>query len=688
MLSASVLLAAVPAARASDFGITGLIDTPTARMRNEGELTLSYASQKIVDIYAITYQPTDWLETSFRYSIFNPYDEPGSRDDLKDRSFEAKLRLFREDPHGLMPALAVGSRDLLGTGVWSSEYLVASKRIGPLDLSLGMGWGRFADRDVARNPFTYLGESFETRDAETGRGGEFSVDNYFAGKRVGAFGGARYSIDRFNLDLVAEYNSDEYRRETRLGSIDEVDPWSFGVEWEPYDDLVVSASWQQGDQFALRITASLDTMGATARKAPNGFGARGTEPAKSRRLPAATSWYRRLTIEGQDSGVLIRSAHRLDDSTLNIVYSNHAYEYEADAIQRVLALVEQYAPRETGRVIATGQTAEVATHSISYQRDGQAAWARRVELPDDARDVVVIPPLRVDDPEFESRFRYPNGVLNFNLGARTYLFDPDDPLKAQLFARVSADADLGHGFGLSASWVQNIFNEFDEIERASNSILPRVRSDVVRYLQEGESGLDRAMVMKRGQISDEVYYIAFAGILEEMYGGFGGEVLYRPFGSRFAFGANVLAVRQRDFDKRLGFRDYETVTGHLSAYWASPIHDFDVIVHAGRYLAEDWGATLELQKRFANGWSIGAFATLTDVPFDDFGEGSFDKGLVFRIPFNPFSGRNTQSTYKLVMRPIQRDGGQRIESWGTSLWETHRRTQYDHLTENRARMIP
>jgi hypothetical protein len=46
------------------------------------------------------------------------------------------------------------------------------------------------------------------------------------------------------------------------------------------------------------------------------------------------------------------------------------------------------------------------------------------------------------------------------------------------------------------------------------------------------------------------------------------------------------------------------------------------------------GATFEIQKRFANGWSIGAFATLTDVPFEVFGEGSFDKGLIFRVPLD------------------------------------------------------
>ena len=43
-----------------------------------------------------------------------------------------------------MPAVALGINDLIGTGVYSGEYLVASKRFGNFDFSLGIGWGRLA----------------------------------------------------------------------------------------------------------------------------------------------------------------------------------------------------------------------------------------------------------------------------------------------------------------------------------------------------------------------------------------------------------------------------------------------------------------------------------------------------------------------------------------------------------------
>ena len=151
----------------------------------------------------------------------------------------------------------------------------------------------------------------------------------------------------------------------------------------------------------------------------------------------------------------------------------------------------------------------------------------------------------------------------------------------------------------------------------------------------------------------------------------------------------MIGVRQRDFDRSFELHDYETVIGHVSGYWASPFFNMDFAVHAGRFLAQDWGVTFEVQRRFANGWSVGAFATpITDVSFSDFGEGSFDKGLVFRIPFNSVFAFNTRAAFRTIIRSIQRDGGQRLPDYGTTLWETLRPTHRDRLEPFRERMRP
>ena len=39
------------------------------------------------------------------------------------------------------PQIAVGIRDVAGTGVFGSEYIVGSKKFGPFDITLGIGWG-------------------------------------------------------------------------------------------------------------------------------------------------------------------------------------------------------------------------------------------------------------------------------------------------------------------------------------------------------------------------------------------------------------------------------------------------------------------------------------------------------------------------------------------------------------------
>lgn len=57
---------------------------------------------------------------------------------------------------------------------------------------------------------------------------------------------------------------------------------------------------------------------------------------------------------------------------------------------------------------------------------------------------------------------------------------------------------------------------------------------------------------------------------------------------------------------------------------------------------------------------MGAFFTLTTVSFDDFGEGSFDKGIRLEIPVSWLTGRPSRDRLAQVIRPVLRDGGARL----------------------------
>ena len=190
IVALTLLVFSVGTASASDFGTTGLITVPSARHMQDGHLAATVSSNPVVNIFNISYQATPWLETTFRYSVFNPYGRQESSDGLRDRSYEVKVRLLGESD--LFPELAVGIRDILGTGVWGGEYLVGTKRIGPAEISVGLGWGRFAERDQLNNPLGIIEDRFESRPSpgETAgsQGGEVRGGSFFRGD-VGVFGG-------------------------------------------------------------------------------------------------------------------------------------------------------------------------------------------------------------------------------------------------------------------------------------------------------------------------------------------------------------------------------------------------------------------------------------------------------------------------------------------------------------------
>ena len=74
---------------------------------------------------------------------------------------------------------------------------------------------------------------------------------------------------------------------------------------------------------------------------------------------------------------------------------------------------------------------------------------------------------------------------------------------------------------------------------------------------------------------------------------------------------------------------------------------------AGEYIAGDKGYTFEIARRMDNGIEFSAFFSKTDVSPELFGEGSFDKGIRIRVPFNLFNRGNSLSTFE--WHPLTKD---------------------------------
>ncbi|GAB4288340.1 MAG: YjbH domain-containing protein [Roseovarius sp.] len=645
----------------NSYGYPGLIDMPVATSRPDGELSLTASSFAGQTRTTLTFQITPRLSGSFRYAKQDKILAGGKAN--YDRSFSLHYRFV--DESGMRPAVAVGLNDFLGTGIYSSEYVVATKTVGGrLRFSLGMGWGRLATSGGFKNPLSILSSKFETRPPVSfGKGGTVSSANFFRGDAA-LFGGIEWQVsDR--LRLTAEYSSDAYPRETPA-AFTAKSQLNFGATYKLRPHLDLSLRYLYGSEFGLQLTAALNP-----KEPPNSPGREpAPPPVLARQSAAALSWPASVSAE-HDLRARLREMLKTQGIRLHgfelapgqarIEIENTTYLHEAQAVGRTARVLTRLMPAQVDAFVIVSVSGGVAVSQIVIRRadmellehDLDGSWKSFAR----AR---ISSPLGQGQPAPE---RYPRFSWKLKPYFSPSYFDPDSPVRADFGADLSAQFEPARGLVVSGAVRQKIFGNLDDSKRPSNSLLPHVRSDFNLYDKQGDTELSHLTAAYYFKPGRDLYGRLTAGYLERMFGGVSAEMLWARNDSPFALGIEVNYVKQRDFDSGFDFRSYEVATGHVSAYWDMG-NGFTTQLDAGRYLAGDWGATLTVTREFNNGWSIGAFATLTDVPFSTFGEGSFDKGIRISIPISWLMGEPNQTRYTTTIRPVTRDGGARLNVGG------------------------
>lgn len=659
---------------ASNYGTTGIIEVPSARMQPDGTFSFAITHDALLESYAITYQAFPWLEGTFRYT--------GTKEFFYwDRNYEVKARLLEETER--LPQISVGIRDLVGTGKFGSEYIVANKRWDNFDVTLGLGWGRLADNSSLSNPLTVLSDQFETRIQDTGLGGELSSKTFFRGQHTGIFGGVAYRFDDYPVTLQAEYNPDENRWEGGRGRDPQAkSPLSYGLVWHVDDTIDISLAHQHLDHVGIGIQVRLDTTQTPSQYKPTPFIS--SLDKNNSYIPDGLNpdfWYDNLLLDIERSDLFLLGAKLYPtQGRAEIEINNDDYVYWPDALAQAHRITSMHLPNNIKHVDYLINEQGHVLHTVSLPRLTGSELGQSIDF---AQIANVFPASMMSQPDHITNFVKDTVQVDVELDNRLMLFDPDNPLAYQIFANISTKIDLPKEWMLRASYRVDVYNNIDTLSRVSSSVLPHVRSDSLKYLQQGENGLQNLFVEKRDtfNIEPQLHYRVFGGVLEDMYSGVGGEIMYQPHASRLAFAISGAYAMQREYDGGLGHLDYKVLTGHASVYWATPFYNYDVAVHAGRYLAKDIGATIEVRRTFDNGWQIGLWATKTDVSAEDFGEGSFDKGMFFRIPFDSLFQTGKKSAFKTRIRPIQRDGGARLEGFSGDMWWDLRDARFDMFSD-------
>ena len=656
----------------SNYGGIGYIQNPSARFYEEGTLAFSWSHYDPYLRGSIVAYPFNWLEASYQYTdvnnaLYSSVKSFSGSQSYKDKSFDFKARILRE--RAFFPAIAIGIRDLGGTALFASEYIVANKLINNnLDLSFGIGWGNLNSNSI-RNPLISLSNRFESRDYEIGQGGEVSYNSFFSGP-AGYFWGIEYHVPRFKgLKLLLEYDGTNYSTEGPE-SLNQESKYNFGFVKNISNDLSVKLFQSRGNTINFGFSYRL----SLGKKNPRNIEkVKQAEINDSDLIKIVTAKSDDLLYKAslkylRDNDIHLQKAS-IDNETLNVVYAQSMYRDPALSVGRTLSILDDISPDSIKEFTVSEINGGMGMFSANIDREAFQRY-KRFDTTAPLISEINIDQFKFEDDQykFNPSSNYPVIFNTITPDLRSQIGGPDGFYFGDLKLTLNSEVLFRRNISLVSILSYGIYDNMDSLKLASDSILPKVRTDIVKYLKESrEFSVTRMQLNYYGQYTKSLYYKFSAGIFESMFGGVGMEALYRPYNKNYGIGVDIWDVKQRDFNQMFEFKDYRTITGHVSLYYHEPRSNILFTIKGGRYLAKDSGITFDASRIFRSGLRVGAFFSQTDISAEEFGEGSFDKGFYFWVPVHLFSERYFKRTFGWGLRPLTRDGAQMLIH-GHPLW--------------------
>lgn len=602
----------------NNHGVLGLINTPSARMYDEGAFGITLYDGTPDQKLTMTSYPYDWMEASFFYTnIQNQSYGAGYNQDYKDKGFNLKFRLKEE---GRWPAIAVGFNDIAGTGYYSSEYIAANYGRDNLDFSFGLGWGTLNGSNSSfKNPLINIYDGFKDRPTQfSGKGGQFQPSRYFSGGTVSPFFGINYVFnDKFKFKL--EYDSTDTESNNRIKYDTRESDYSFGIEYQPSKNYLIGMSFERGSYLSLKFNFKSDPKDTLKTYQ--------YKPAEELEGDGA---YKKLIKNLEENGIGVKKI--IEDRTKIGIEVSQFTHPSLEIMEEII-----YTATKNSQ-LKKEVTVDYVTANLKVSSNIQS------ELEDDAVTVYTAN---------ASRGFNTNTRLNF----RPFLAARDGFFKYAILLENDSEYIFNDSLFISSNLKYSIRDNFGDLTIPPLNTYPaQVRSDVKSYLRNFDDRviIGRAELNYFRTIKPNNHIMVTAGILEEMFSGIGLEYLYFNQKNNFAAGFELFNVYKRDYDLRFGHQDYSNTIGSVNFYYRNFRYvPFDSKISFGEYLAGDVGTTFEISRSFKTGLKFGVFASFTDVTSEEFGEGSFDKGIFFNIPIY-------QNFVSYTWRPLTKDPAARL----------------------------
>ena len=613
------------------FGSVGAVYTPSARFHEEGTLSIGLARDNLFSRGNLLAQPYEWLEVSIFYAdIPNKPYKASLGQSYKDKGFNTKVLLFKENEK--TPQIAIGLSDFAGTGLFSGEYLVASKNFNNFDFSIGIGWGVYGGFSKFKNPFTLLNASFESRNSNYDNVGELDSEDYFSGKQSSLFSSIKYKTS--NGNFIVELGEITLA-ENRFGGQPDNSKLNLGYRKNFFGNLNLSLFLNDEKSFKMQLEFNENFSKIKSNNYIQSDIKDGSQLLK--------------IIDGlQKNAISLKELYINKDNNLVVGIRQNAYSNVNKANKNTLLALDYALESSFDEVIIKNYYfgEEISMHGFSMQEKNEISHSYLQE-----KKIVI----------YEQEEPFPQTYFNLSPRLATMVASREEFLHYGLLLDAEIEHYFFENFFIDAKLSYSLTDNFDRLFLEPITTYPaQVRSDIKKYLNQYGKGIfvEKLQANYLKQIDSDNYISFKGGILERMFMGYGFEYLNVSKKRNFAFGADVYSVHKRDYDMRFSRLPYETVTGHLNLYSYFEPLNLTTHISYGKYLAGDKGFTFDFSRRFENGTKFGAFFTLTDVSSEQFGEGSFDKGIYFSIPFGGLSPNQPSSSF--LWRPLTKDPGQKL----------------------------
>lgn len=651
-------------------GIQGLNTVPTARMDASGTFRAGVSTSDPYNHAFLGMQIAKPLYVNLRQSM--EISSVGERPSMVYPGLDIKLRLKEEGRY--MPEIAFGMNGALGHKRFSSEYFALSKRWYDWDFTLGAAWGRLGSAGHLKNPLARISSHFE-QERDYSDHDAAAPSDWFTGEEIGFFGGVEYTTPVKGLSLKADFNADAYKGETSSFDFKKPSPWSVGFNYAPKEWVSFGMSLIGADKVMARLTFQNNLFGWNKTKSHKDSDAFKFDAKRS------DGTWRHLAREMAETENINMGKTRVKDHDFSGVVHMNDYQPSTMQIGRAARHLAANAGPEIETITIIPVTKGLRGKAVTFsRRDLEQAVAHETGSPEEIwQDISFADDSRSITQKTRVRRITFAPELQLSLGEEdtTHLY------RSSLLIEERKEWRRGLITGSSARL--NIADNLHRLTKYRDLNLDSARSDVAAFTMN-RVNLDRAFLTFMRTPLPDFHMAVTAGYLEEMYAGYGGEVLYRPFNSPFAIGAEGWAAYKRDPIAPLALGIWDSsprFTGHLNMFYAIPDTDVTAFSKVGKFIGGDVGVTTGAMMRFDSGMKFTGSVSVTNADEKDvFGEDrNLYAGIQLAIPLGSIKFVPEGSESRLKFAPIGRDDAATIDK-PYDLYEATEPTSYRHLARN------